>query len=193
MRIPYALRNLRHRLRGLPQEAYRVARLKVAAELSFVHFTACERGADGAVLLDALGIPLAFNRRIDYGVVSRRVVTTAGVNWLATAFTNTVEAESLNWHDVGTGTTAEAIGQTALVTPYGGSRASGTQSTPGSTNIYQSQATITFAGTFAVTEHGLFTASTAGTLWDRSLFSAINVVSADSLQATHQTTFPSGG
>lgn len=193
MRIPYQLRNLRNRLRGLPQEAYRIARLKVNAELQLVHFQNCERDANGVVLLDALGIPLAYNRRLDYGVVSRRFVTTAGVNWLATAFTNTVEPESMNWHDVGTGTTAEAVGQTGLITPFGGSRVSGTQSTPGSTNIYQTQATITFAGTFAITEHGLFSASTAGTMWDRSLFSAINVVSGDSLQATHQTTFPSGG
>lgn len=193
MDIPYALRNLRHRLRGLPQEAYRLAKLKTSAELRLVKFTACERDARGTVLLDSLGIPLAYNQRLDYGVVSRRVVTTTGVAWLATAFTNTVEAETLNFHDVGTGTNAEAVGNTGLQTSYGGARATGTQSTPGSTNIYQTQATFSFSGSFAITEHGLFTASTSGTLFDRSVFSAINVVSGDSLQTTHQTTFPSGG
>jgi hypothetical protein len=174
MRVPYWLKNLRHRLRGLPQEAYRLAKLKPAAQLSLKVFH-----ADGTIT--------------DYGVVSRRVVTTAGVNWLATAFTNTVEAESMNFHDVGTGTNAEAIGNTALQTPYGGARATGTQSTPGSANIYRSVGTITFTSSLAITEHGLFSASSGGTLLDRSVFSAINVVNGDSLQATFELTLPAGG
>lgn len=172
--IPYWVRNLRHRLRGLPQELYKIADLKNRAQLTARVFR-----ANGTVE--------------DLGVLSRRVVTTAGVNWMATTFTNTAEPETLNFHDCGTGTTAEAIGQTTLVTPFGGSRVAGTQSTPGSTNIYRSVATISFAGTFAITEHGLFTASTSGTMFDRSLFSAINVVSGDSIQFTHEITFPSGG
>jgi len=185
MQIPYWLRNARHRARGLPQEFYRVANLKVGAELSAVVFRGCE--------FDAHGNIVAFRRREHLGVLSRRYVTTAGVTWLATAFLNTVEAETLNYHDCGTGITAESTGQTGLITPYGGARATGTQSNPGSTNVYRSVGTITFAGTFAITEHGLFTASSLGTLWDRSLFSAINVVAADSIQFTHDTTFPAGG
>lgn len=174
MKTPYWFRNLRHRLRGLPQEFYRVAGLTVNAQLSARVFR-----ADGTIE--------------DLGVISRRVVTTAGVNWLATAFTNTVEAETLNFHDCGTGTTAEAVGQTTLVTPFGGSRVSGTQSTPGSTNIYRSVATIAFTGTLAITEHGLFTASTSGTMFDRSVFSAINVVNGESIQFTWELTLPAGG
>lgn len=174
MNIPYWLRNLRNRLRGLPQEFYRLAKLKPSAQLSIKIFR-----SDGTVE--------------DLGVVSRRVVTTAGVNWLATAFVNTVEPETLNFHDCGTGTTAEAVGQTTLVTPYGGARATGTQSTPGSVNVYRSVGTISFTSTLAITEHGIFTASTAGTMFDRSLFAAINVINGDSIAFTWEVTFPNGG
>lgn len=49
-------------------------------------------------------------------------------------------------------------------------------------------------GTLAITEHGLFSAASAGTLWDRTVFAAVNLVAgSDSLQVTHTTTFPSGG
>lgn len=172
--LPYAVKNVPHRARGMKQELMRAVGLGTLAELR-------------ATVIRADG------RREDLGVVSRRVVTTAGVNWLATAFLNTVEPETLNFHDCGTGTTAEAVGQTTLVTPFGGARVAGTQSTPGSTNIYRSVATISFGGPFAITEHGIFTASTAGTMFDRSLFAAINVASGDSIQFTWDVTFPAGG
>jgi hypothetical protein len=174
MNIPYWLKNLPNRARGLRQEYRHLAGVGTLAQLSAVHIA-----ADGT--------------RTDLGVISRRLVTTAGVNWLATCFTNTVEAETLNFHDCGTGSTAESVGQTTLVTPFGGSRVTGTQSTPGSTNIYRSVATIAFTTTLAIVEHGIFTASTSGTMFDRSLFSAINVINGDSIQFTHETTFPSGG
>lgn len=170
----WRLSNLWHRMRGLPQEFYRKAGLKLNAELS-------------ATYIDPNGV------RHDLGVISRRVVTTVGVAWLASAFNNTVEPEILNYHDCGTGTGAEANGDTTLGTPYGGSRGTGTQSLPGSTNIYQSVATISFTSTLAITEHGIFTASSAGTLFDRSVFSAINVVNGSSIQFTWQLTLPAGG
>lgn len=170
----YRLRNLWHRVRGAKQELMRYAQVGTLAELRAVH-------------IDRNGV------RTDLGVLSRRVVTTTGVAWLATAFTNTVEAEALNYHDCGTGGTAEAVGNTALTTPYGGSRAVGTQSTPGSTNIYRSVGTVSFTSTLAITEHGIFTASSSGTMFDRSLFSAINVVNGDSIQFTFELTLPSGG
>jgi hypothetical protein len=173
-KLPYWVRNLPNRMRGLPQEAYRLAGLSTQAQLGVTVLR-----ADGTVE--------------ELGVVSRRVVTTTGVNWMATTFTNTAEPETLNFHDCGTGTTAESAAQTTLVTPYGGSRATGTQSTPGSTNVYRSVATISFSGTFAITEHGIFTASTSGVMFDRSLFAAINVASGDSIQFTWELTLPSGG
>jgi len=43
-----------------------------------------------------------------------------------------------------------------------------------------------------VTEHGLFNASSAGTLMDRTVFSAINVVNGDSIQFTYELTATAG-
>ena len=174
MRLPYWLKNLPNRLRGIPQEVYRIGNLKMVSELRAVHIA-----ADGT--------------RTDLGVLGRRVITTAGVNYLATCFTNTVEPEAMNYHESGTGIVAEAIGDTALGTTSGVARVAGTQTTPGSTNIYQTAATVSFVSTLAITEHGIFSASSAGTLLDRTKFSAINVVSGDSIAFTYQMTLPSGG
>ena len=74
-------------------------------------------------------------------------------------------------------------------------RATGTTAEGASANIFSTVGTLTFDNTAAVIEHGLLSqaATGGGTLWDRSLFSAINVVSGDSIQFTYQATFNSGG
>lgn len=138
-----------------------------------------------AVLIQADGT------RIDFGVISRRVVTDAGVAFLVDCFQNLAEPENINFHDSGTGTGAEAVGDT-VITPAGPARVAGTQSEPAA-NQYRTVATIPYTGTLAITEHGLFTASSAGTLWDRSKFTAINVVNGDSIQFTYTLTVNSGG
>lgn len=52
----------------------------------------------------------------DYGIVRRKVVTTVGVNNIVDAFDNTVADVGFIYHGIGTGSTAEAVGDTALVT-----------------------------------------------------------------------------
>lgn len=126
------------------------------------------------------------------GVISRRVITTVGVGAMANAYVGTFTLANFNYHDCGTGTTTDAIGDTALQTPYGGARATGTQSNP-SNGVYQSVGVITFSGTFAITEFGIFSATTSGTLLDRFVFAAINVVSGASIQFTFQLTYTAGG
>lgn len=137
----------------------------------------------------------------DYGVVSRRVVTTAGVNFLVDALQGTVEPEILRFHGFGTGTTAEAVGDTALVTELttqyavDNTRPTGTLTEGASANIFRTVATLSpdTGGTIAVTEHGVFSANAAGTLLDRSVFTAVNVVAgSDSLQATYDLTIAAG-
>lgn len=136
----------------------------------------------------------------DHGIVSRRVVTTVGVGYIVDAFQNLVELENMKYHGLGTGGTAEASGDTALVTELtteytGNVRATGT-TTESSSTVYQTVATNTLdSGTPAVTEHGVFSASSAGVLLDRSLFSAINLVGAngDALQSTYSLTCSAGG
>jgi hypothetical protein len=123
------------------------------------------------------------------------LVTTAGVNYMATDFTSGLASPRIGafqYHDCGTGTTAAAIGDTALQTPAGTARVTGTASNP-SANIYKTVATISFVSTLAITEWGLFSASTTGTLWDHRVFAAVNVNSGDSIQFTYQLTIAAGG
>jgi hypothetical protein len=138
---------------------------------------------------------------IDYGVLSRRVITDAGVTFLRDDFNNNAQdITTLNFHGCGTGTTAEAAGQTALVTESttvlnpDSTRATGTRSTPAA-NQFQTVGTLTFDASAAITEHGVFSqaATGGGTLWDRSVFSAINVASGDSIQFTYVLTLTAGG
>lgn len=128
---------------------------------------------------------------IDYGLISTKLVTDAGVAYLVDALQNLVEPENLKFHASGTGTTAESVAQTALVTEVA-TRATGT-TTEAAANIYRSVGTVSYSGTFAITEHGLFSAASVGTLFDRSVFAAINVVSGDSIEFTYDLTVPSGG
>lgn len=137
---------------------------------------------------------------VDYGIVSRRVVTNNGVGFIVDAFQNLVELENMNFHGCGTGTTAEAAGDSALVTESttalnpDSTRATGTRSEPAS-NQLKSAGTLTFDASAAITEHGLFSAASTGTgvLFDRSVFSAINVVSTDSILFEYTVTFTAGG
>lgn len=124
------------------------------------------------------------------GVIAKRKVTTAFVNHLVDSLQNQTGTpiDTFKYHDSGTGTNAESNGNTTLQTACGEARDTGTQTEGASANIYKSVATHTYAGIFAITEHGLFSASSSGTLMDRSVFSAINVVSGDKIEFTYQLT-----
>lgn len=138
--------------------------------------------------------------RLDLGVLSNRVVTTAGVGFIVDAWQNSVELENMKYHGVGTGTNAEAASDTALQTESttilnpDSTRATGTQSEASATAI-QSVATVTFDGSGAITEHGILSQSATGggVLWDRSIFSAINVVNGMTIVFTYTCTFTGGG
>ena len=133
-------------------------------------------------------------QQVNYGIVSRRVVTTAFVNFMV----DQLQAETSVWgdfkfHDSGVGTTAAVIGDTDIETTDGESRATGTQTEGASANIYSSVGTIAYTTTKAITEHGLFSASTGATLMDRHVFSAVNVENGDSIQFTYELTCSAGG
>jgi hypothetical protein len=131
--------------------------------------------------------------RVNYGVLSRRVVTTAFVNFVVDQLqTETSVFGDFKHHDSGVGTTAENVANTAMETTDGENRVVGTQ-TEGAANVYVSVGTISYTTTKAITEHGLFNDPTAGTLLDRSVFSAVNVVSGDSIQFSYSLTVNSGG
>lgn len=138
---------------------------------------------------------------VDYGVVGYRVVTTAGVEALVDAFQNTFEPETFNFHGIGTGTNAEAVGdtslQTELTTEYNpdSTRATGSQGEGATADIYQTVGTNSVDASVAITEHGIFTqaATGGGTLLDRTVFTVINLTSGDSLQSTYELTINDGG
>jgi hypothetical protein len=132
----------------------------------------------------------------DLGVVSRRVVTDAGVAFMVDDWdADSLNISNYNFHDSGTGVVAENVTDTDLGTPAGPTtRATGTKSQPAANQI-RSVGTIAYTSTLAITEHGLFDNATRGTdnLWDRSVFSAINVVSGDSIQFTYTLAITAGG
>lgn len=138
---------------------------------------------------------------VDLGLVSMRVVTDVGVAYIVDAFQNTVELENMKYHGFGTGGGAEAAANTALTTELttqynpDSTRPTGTTIEGATANIYRTVATLTpdTGGTIAITEHGVFSATSAGVLLDRSLFSAVNLVAgSDSLQVTYDLTFAAG-
>lgn len=140
-------------------------------------------------------------RWVDHGVVGRKVITTAGVGYLVDAWQNSVELENMKYHGVGTGNTAEASSDTALVTESttalnpDSTRATGSTTEGASANIFRSVGTLTADATIAAVEHGLFNqaATGGGTLWDRTVFSTVNLASADSIQFTYDMTASAGG
>ena len=117
------------------------------------------------------------------------LVTSAGKAGIASRISGAGAEAAFTYVAIGIGTTAAAIGDTTLVseiTTVGGQRAADASLTRETTTVTNDTAVIdytyTFTGTLAVTESGILNASSAGTLLSRRVFSAINVVSGDSLQ-----------
>ena len=125
---------------------------------------------------------------------SKRYVTTAFANFVAAQLiTDSTAIGDFKYHDSGTGTVADAVGDVGLGTPWGGARDVGTQVQGGDATKYKSVATTTYTGTFAITEHGPFNAATGPTLMDRSVISAINVVNGNQIEWTYELTVAAGG
>lgn len=118
------------------------------------------------------------------------LTTTTGKAGVASRINGSGAEAAFTYLAIGIGTTAAAIGDTALqseITTNGGARAAATASrvTTDTTNdtarlVY----TWTFTGSFAVTEAGALNAASVGVLLNRQVFTAVNVVSGDSLQVT---------
>lgn len=123
----------------------------------------------------------------------KRSVTDAGVAFLVDDWDDgSTDIGNFNFHDSGTGIVAENVTDTGLGTPAGPARIAGTKSQPAA-NQLRTIATIAYTATLAITEHGVFSAITVGTLWDRTVFAAINVVNTDSIQFTYTLTVNAGG
>uniref|UniRef100_A0A6H1Z8R6 Putative tail protein n=1 Tax=viral metagenome TaxID=1070528 RepID=A0A6H1Z8R6_9ZZZZ len=118
------------------------------------------------------------------------LVVSAGKAGVASRINGAGSEAAFTYIAIGIGTTAAAAGNTTLeseIVTAGGERAAGTP-TRITTNVTndtaQLQVTYSFTGSFAVTESGVLNAASTGTLIARRTFSAINVVSGDSIQTT---------
>jgi hypothetical protein len=120
----------------------------------------------------------------------RNMMVTTGESYLAGLLSGGVASTgAMKAVGIGTGTTAEATTQTALVTEVE-TRQNGTQSlvtTTHTNDTYQCvSASITATSARAVTEAGLFNSTTVGgsIMLARALFSVINMAINDTLAIT---------
>jgi hypothetical protein len=120
----------------------------------------------------------------DYREVDN-VVVSVGKNYVAAWLAAASQAGTfMQYLAVGTGTNAAAITDTTLQTELP-TRVAGTVTS--STNIWQNQATFNVGvDTGAITEAGIFSASSGGTLLARQVFAVVNKSVGDSLQITWQ-------
>lgn len=139
--------------------------------------------------------------RVPYGLASVRVVTTAGVNAIRDAFLGSFTLSNFRYHGYGTGSTAEAVGDTALATELttqyltDNTRLTGTQVSAGA-GVYETVATIDPDAAVTIAEHGIFSQAAApgGTLLDRTVFAGVPLAAAgDQFQTTYDFTIAAGG
>lgn len=114
--------------------------------------------------------------------IERNLLVNTGLNAILDRLVGTSEAV-MSHMALGSGTTAAAAGNTALVTQLGNREAIDSSTVSG--------ASVSYASTFengdatgTVTEAGIFNASTSGTMLCRSVFSAITKGANDSLSIT---------
>lgn len=142
-------------------------------------------------------VPLLFGNWSNHLNISNLVVS-AGSAGVASRINGSGGEAAFTSIGIGTGTTGAAAGNTALET---GVKADGTGdagvhalatgsvtasrvTTDVTNDTAQLAGTIAITASIAITESGVFNADTSGTMLARQTFSAINVVSGDSLTIT---------
>lgn len=121
---------------------------------------------------------------------SHNVVTTVGKEFIASFLYSAAAAAStftMKYMAIGTDTTAEVVGNTALGTEA--ARHTGTAAYV-SGAIYRVVATFaTGSGTGAIVEYGILSSNTNGTLLNRLVTAAVNKGASDTLTVTANLTF----
>ncbi len=125
------------------------------------------------------------NGQIKHEQEIKNLVVTTGKNFIASRMKDTT-ATAMTHMAIGSGTTAAAVGDTTLGTELG--RVSLTSTTVTTNNVAYVATFPAGTGTGAVTEAGLFNASSSGTLLCRTVFSVINKGAADTLGITWTVT-----
>jgi len=109
------------------------------------------------------------------------LVVTAGKSFVSSRMKDTTKA-AMSHMAIGTGTTAAAAGNTTLVTEA--DRNALTSTTVTNNEIAYVCTWAAGDGTGAITEAGLFNASSGGDMLCRTVFSVVNKGSADSMTVT---------
>ena len=117
----------------------------------------------------------------------KNLVVTAGKGFIASRMKDAT-ATAMSHMEVGTGTTAAAVGDTTLQTVVASSRTTLTSTTVTTNSVAYVCSFGAGVGTGALTEAGLFNAASAGTMLCRTVFSVINKGAADTLGITWTVT-----
>ena len=113
----------------------------------------------------------------------KNLVVTVGKTFIASRMVG-VAAAVMGWMELGTGTTAAAVGDTTLQTVISASRVTLTSGT-NTTNVVTYVASFPAGtGTGAVTEAGVFNAASAGTMLCRTVFAVVNKGALDAMSIT---------
>jgi hypothetical protein len=120
-------------------------------------------------------------------VIVPNTVVTAGKNFIASRMKDAT-ATAMSHMELGTSTASTTAGMTTLTSIVSGSRTALTSTTVTTNSVAY---VVTFpagTGTGALTEAGIFNASSAGTMLCRTVFSVINKAAADTLGITWTVT-----
>lgn len=112
------------------------------------------------------------------------LVTTVGKNDIVDQLLASPAAVKPTHMAIGTGTTAAAVGDTTLQTETASTRVALTSKTRSTNVLTMVGDWAAGIGTSAVTEAGVFNAASAGDLYSRAVFSAINKGASDTLKIT---------
>jgi hypothetical protein len=116
------------------------------------------------------------------------LLTTVGKNYTATKMADTTTTTVVpKWIGIGTGVHVAALTDTILTTEV--ETRSGTNPATSSTNVFSVIQTIQATALRAVTEAGLFSAVSGGTMMISSTFDVINLQINDSIQITATITY----
>lgn len=112
----------------------------------------------------------------------RNLVVTAGLTFIASRMAGTAKAV-MSHMALGSGTTAAAAGNTALETQVG-SRVALDSTTPNTTSIQYVATFLPAVSTGAITEAGIFNASTGSDMLCRTVFPVVNKQAGDTIVIT---------
>jgi hypothetical protein len=137
----------------------------------------------GDVRIDIIGADGAIK---DSREIKNLVVTT-GKNYIASRMKDAT-ATAMTHMELGTGTTAAAVGDTALQTAISGSRVTLTSTTVTTNAVAYVASFPAGTGTGAITEAGILNAGATGNMLCRTVFGVVTKASGDTVVITWNVT-----